>query len=79
MCSEFELFGFLPVVRRVAEMTIRSGLEVDRLLEVEFPNDNSGPEVPVVGDNLDELFVGLFAGAVGINIDGKGLSDTDGI
>lgn len=56
-------------------MTVRSGLEVLRLLEVEFLDDDTRAKVPVLLDDLDELFVGLLAGAVGIDVDGQRLSN----
>lgn len=43
------------------------------------PTDDTGPEVPVLLDDGDELFVGLFASAVGINVDGQRLSNTNGV
>lgn len=41
--------------------------------------DDTGPEVPVLLDDGDELLVGLLAGTVGIDIDGQRLSNTDGV
>jgi hypothetical protein len=76
---ELELLGLLPRVGRVTEVTVRGGLEVLGLLEVELLNDESGAEVKVLADDLHELGVGLLAGAVGVDEDGEGLGDTDGV
>jgi len=66
---ELELLGLLPVVGGVSEVTIRGGLEVDGLLEVEFLDNDTRAEIPVVVDDLDEFLIGLLAGAVGVDID----------
>lgn len=60
-------------------MTVRSGLEVLRLLEAELTDDDTGAEIPVLEDDIDELSVVLLAGTVGVDVDGKRLSDTDGV
>lgn len=60
-------------------MAVSRGLAVDGLLEVELLDNDSGTEVPVVADNVDELEVRLLAGAVGVDKDGEGLGDTDGV
>ena len=41
--------------------------------------DDTGAEVKVVADDLDELLVGLLAGAVRVDVDGERLGDTDGV
>jgi hypothetical protein len=41
--------------------------------------DDSGSEVPVVSDNLDELGIRLGSGSVRVDVDGKGLCDTDSV
>jgi len=66
---ENEFLGLLPGVVRVTEVTVRSGLEVLRPLEVELIDNDTWTEVPVLPDNLDELGVGLRASSVGINVD----------
>ena len=53
--SQDELLGLFPGVRWVTEVTICSGLAVNRLLQVELLHDDTGPKVPVLSDNLDEL------------------------
>ena len=78
------------------EVTVRSSLEVLRLLKVELPycnfkserilrvirsiqTNDTRSEIPVLVDNFDELGVSLFAGTVGVDVDGEGLSNTDSI
>lgn len=60
-------------------MTVRSGLQVLRPLKVEFSYDNSGSQVPVVSDDLDQLGIGLLTGAVSVDKDGQGLGNTDSV
>jgi len=76
---ELELLGLLPRVGRVTEVTVRGGLEVDWLLEVELLDDDSRSEIPVALDDLDELGIGLLSGSVRVDEDGQWLSDTDGV
>ena len=77
--SEHELLGLLPGVVWVAEVAVRGGLEVLGPLEPELLDDDTGSEIPVLADDVDELGVGLLAGAVGVDVDGEGLSDTNGV
>jgi hypothetical protein len=61
-------------------VTVRSGLQVLRLLEVELLDDNTGPQVPVASDDLYQVEVGhLLAGTVSVDVDGQGLGDSDGV
>jgi hypothetical protein len=53
-------------------VAVSGGLAVDGLLEVELPDNDTGAEVPVVADDLDELEVRLLAGAVGVDVDRQG-------
>lgn len=76
---ELERLGLLPGVRRVTEVAVRGGLQVLGLLEVELSHDNSGSEVPVVSDDVDQVGVRLLTGTVSLDKDGQGLGDTDGV
>jgi len=60
-------------------VAVLGGLEVDGLGEIQLLDDDTGPEVEVVADYLDELVRRLLRGAVGIDVDGEGLSDADGV
>jgi hypothetical protein len=60
-------------------VAVLSGLEVDRVDEVEFLDDHTGAEVEVLVDDLDELAGRLVGGAVGLDEHGEGLGDTDGV
>lgn len=66
---ELELLRLLPRVGGVTEVTVRSGLEVLGLLETQVLDDDSGSEVKVVSDNLDEIGVGLSTGSVRVDKD----------
>jgi hypothetical protein len=77
--SQDELLGLFPRVRWVAEMTIGSGLAVNRLLQVELLHDDTGPKVPILPDNLDELSVSFLARAIGIDEDRQRLGNTNSV
>lgn len=66
-------------MRRRTEVAVSSGVTVDGLLEVELLDDDTGSEVPVVADDLNELLVSLLGGAVGVDVDGQWLSNTNGV
>lgn len=76
---KLELLGLLPRVSGVSEVAVRGGDLVLGLLEVELLDDDSRLKVEVVADDLDELLVALLGGSVGVDKDGEGLSDTDGV
>lgn len=76
---ELELLGLLPCEVLVGEVTVLGGLEVDGVDEVELLDDDTGAEVEVVLDNLDELVGGALRGAVCLDEEREGLGDTDGV
>ena len=77
--SQNQLLGLLPCVVGVAEVAVRCRATVDRLLQVELLHDDTGPEIPVLADDLDELDVRLLACAVCVDEDRQGLGDADGV
>lgn len=79
MHLELELLGLLPGEGLVGEVTVLGGAVVDGVGKVELLNDDTGPHVEVVADDLDELIRGLVRGAVGLNEEGEGLGDTNGV
>lgn len=60
---------------RRTEVTVRGGLEVLRLLEVELLDDDTWTQVPVLPDDLDDLLIGLLAGTVGVDVNGQRLGN----
>lgn len=60
-------------------MAVLGSLEVDRLGKIELLDNDAGAEVEVVADDLDELIRSLLRGAVGVDVDGEGLSNTNGV
>lgn len=76
---EVELLGLLPGEVGVGEVAVLGRLAVDGLDEVELLDNDTGAHVEVVADNLDELVRGLVGSAVGLDEDGEGLGDTDGV
>lgn len=60
-------------------MAVLGSLEVDGLVKVELSDNDTGSEVKVVVDDLDELIRGLGRGAVRVDVDGQGLGNTNGV
>ena len=60
-------------------MPILSGLAVNRLREIQLLDNDAGPKVKVLVNDVHQLVAGLVAGAIGLNEDAEGLGDTDGI
>lgn len=60
-------------------MTVLGGLVVDGLGQVKILHDDTGTEIKVVADDLDQLVGGLGGSTVALNEDGEGLSDTNGV
>ncbi|SRR6266852_2603629 len=77
--SQYELLGLFPRVRRVAEVTIGRSLAVNRLLKVELLHDDTGPKIPILPDNLDELQICFLACAICVDKDRQRLGDTNGV
>lgn len=76
---ELEGLGLLPGEFLVGEVTVLGGLEVDGLGQIQLLDNDTGTEVKVVTDDLDELIGGLGGGAVGLDEDGQRLSNTNGV
>lgn len=77
---ELELLGLLPGEALVgAEVAVLGGLAVDGAVKVELTDNDTGSEVEVVSDDLDQLVRGLLGGAIRVDVDGEGLSNTDGV
>lgn len=74
-----ELPHLLPRVLLVGEVAVRSSLEVDGSSKVEILDDNTGSEVEVLLDDLNELSRRVLGGSVGVDEDGQRLSNTNGI
>ena len=62
-------------------MAEAGGLVVDGAAEVELLDDLEGGELEVLLDEFEERFVSpaFLDGAVGLQVDGEGLGDTDGV
>lgn len=77
---EFEFFGlFLGEVLVGIEVIVFGGLEVDGVVEVQFVDNDIRVEVEVVVDDFDELFGGFVGGVVGVDVDGEGFSNINGV
>jgi len=76
---ELELLGLLPGEGLVAEVTVLSSTVVDGVGEVKLLDNDTGTEVKVLVDDLDELLGGLVGGTVVLNEEREGLGDTDGV
>ena len=60
-------------------MSVLCGLEVDGVDEVEFLDDDTGPQVEVGQDDLDKLVGALVAGTICLNEEGQRLRNTNGV
>lgn len=78
-CLELELLGLLPGEALVAEVTVLGSTVVDRVGEVELLDNDTGTEVEVLADDLDELVRRLVGGTVGLDEEREGLSNTNGV
>lgn len=77
---ELESLGLLPGEALVGtKVAVLGSLEVDGAVQVELANNDTRTHVEVVADDLDELLGGLLRGTVGVDVDGEGLSDTNGV
>ena len=76
---ELQLLGLLPGELLVGEVTVPGRLVVDGVGQVQLLDDDTGTHVKVVLDDLDKLVRGLVGGAVGLDEEGEGLGDTDGV
>lgn len=65
--------------RLPTEVPVRGRLAVLGLLQVKRLHDDTGPQVEVLEDDVDELLIRLLAGAVRVDEDGQRLRDTDGV
>jgi hypothetical protein len=76
---ELEGTGLLPGELLVGEVAVLGGLNVDGAGQVKVLHDDTGTQIEVVANDLDQLVGGLVGGTVGLNEDGEGLSDTNGV
>lgn len=69
----------LPGELGAAKVTVSSGLLVDGSEQVEFFDDDTRTQVPVVSDDLNKLSLRLVRGTVGLDEDGQWAGNTNGI
>jgi len=81
VCSrlEFERLGLLPRKVLVGKVAVLGRLEIDGLGQIKFLDNDTRTHVEVVADDLDQLIRGLVAGAVGLDEEGQGLGNTNGV
>ena len=83
-CGSFQfcgLVGLFPgeVSVFAAEVTVSSGLSVDRAAPVQVTDDGTRAQVEVFIDDLGDLHVVDLAGAEGLHVDGERFRHADGI
>mmetsp|Transcript_881 Transcript_881/g.2480 ORF Transcript_881/g.2480 Transcript_881/m.2480 type:complete len:266 (+) Transcript_881:242-1039(+) len=82
---ELELFGDFPGevgvggAGAIAEVAVGGGFLVLGLEHVEFADEHAGAEVEVGLDDGQNVSVRFGAGAVGVDEDGEGFRDADGV
>ncbi len=60
-------------------MTIGSGFLVNGFPQIEFLDNATWTQIKVVLDNCNQFLVSVLGSSVGIDVDGDGLSDTNGV
>ena len=60
-------------------MAVVAGLSVDGLSQIQVSDYRSGPEIEGLADDVRQLLVGQDACAIGVDHDGDGLRDADGV
>jgi len=76
---KLQLLRLLPREILVREVAVLRRREVAWLSEIELLDNDTRPHVEVLADNLHQLIRIHFAGTVGLDEDGQGLGDTDGV
>ena len=76
---ELERLGLFPGELGTAKVTISSGLLVDGSEQIEFLDDDTRTQVPVVSDDSNKLFLGLVRGAIGLNENRQWAGNTNSI
>lgn len=76
---ELESLGLLPGEVLVGEVTVLGGLVVDGLGQVKLADNDTGAEIKVAANDLDELVRRLLRSAVGVDVDGERLRNTNGV
>ena len=76
---KLEGLGLLPGEVGVGEVAVLGGLAVDGVDKVELLDNDTGAHVEVGVDDLNKLLGAAVRGAVGLNEDGEGLGDTNGV
>jgi hypothetical protein len=76
---KLEFLGVFPSELITTKVTVGSSLLVDGLEEVKFLDNDTRTEIKVISDDLDKFSLSLIGGTVGINENGKRLSNTNSI
>jgi hypothetical protein len=76
---KLEFLGVFPSEFITTKVTVSGSLLVDGLEKIKLLYNDTRTEVKVVSDDLDKFGLRLVGGAIGINKDGKRLSNTNGI
>ena len=76
---ELEGLWLLPAEVLVGEVTVLGSLEVDWFGEIELLDNDTWSEIEVLVDNGDEFIGATVGGTVGVDEDGEGFCDTDGV
>lgn len=81
ICKNERIMGFkyVPGELITTKVTVAGGLGVDGLEEIQLLDDDTGTEVEVPLDDGEDLLVRLGTGTVGVDKDGGGLGNTDGV
>lgn len=78
-CSHVKLLGLLPGKFWTSKVAVRGSRLVNRLSQIELPNDGKRSQVKVLVDNVQNLGVGLGASAVRVNVHTQRVGDANRI
>ena len=66
-CLEGQVLRLFPGEALIREVAVLGGSAIDRVGQVEFLDNDTGSEIEVLVDDLDELGTGLVAGSIGLD------------
>jgi len=74
-----KLLRLLPSKALIRKMAILSRPIINRIREIQLLDNDTRSQVKVLVNNLDEFLRRLVRGAVGLDEDGEGLCDANGV
>jgi hypothetical protein len=76
---EFQLLGLLPSEALVAEVAVLGSSAVDGVDEIELLDNNTGSEIEILVDDVDQFFAALVARSVCLDEQARWLRNSNGV